>query len=81
VGRLRHLPFSTTRTNEIAIPADAYRQTPSNPSGWVELDQTALAEIAEISAGRLFDQIDREFHRQTSHVSELICKAQTRNDG
>jgi hypothetical protein len=31
-----------------------------------ELDQTSLAEVAEISAGRLFDQIDREV-QQTEH--------------
>jgi hypothetical protein len=31
-----------------------------------ELDQTALAEAAEISAGKLFDQIDREL-QQTEH--------------
>jgi hypothetical protein len=31
-----------------------------------ELDQTALAEVAEISAGRLFDRIDREV-QQTEH--------------
>jgi hypothetical protein len=31
-----------------------------------KLDQTALAEVAEISAGRLFDQIDREL-QQAEH--------------
>ena len=29
----------------------------------VELDQTALAEAAETSAGRLLDQIDRELQQ------------------
>ena len=31
-----------------------------------ELDQTALAEVGEVSAGRLFDQIDCEL-QQTDH--------------
>src|SRR6266704_1658671 len=38
----------------------------------VELDQTALAEAAEISASRLLDQIDREVqHRFPTHHRRL----------
>jgi hypothetical protein len=52
--------------DEIAILGDAYRQTHQTQAALFELDRTTLAELAEISAGRLFDQIDREV-QQTDH--------------
>jgi hypothetical protein len=52
--------------DEIAILGDAYRQTHQTQAALFELDRTTLAELAEISAGRLFDQIDREV-QQTEH--------------